>query len=288
MSRFDIAIIGTGPAGLSAALTARARNKNFILFGNSRLSDKINKAHMISNYLGLPDISGDEMQKIFLDQINKKSIKITEQKVTLIYPMDNYFSIQAGTKIYEASSVILASGMVSANTIPGEDNFLGRGVSYCATCDAAFFKEKKVVLIGYSKEAEDEAIFIKEYASEVIYIPMYKDFDENIFNKSNISILHCNPREIQGGLKADTLVTDKDEIKTDGVFIIRESISPGKLIPGLEMSGNHIEVSRDMSTNITGVFAAGDITGTPYQYMKSAGEGNVAALSAVSYLTKLN
>ena len=113
MERFDIAIIGTGPAGLSAALTAKARNKNFILLGSSTLSTKVEKAHTVQNYLGLPKVSGEQMQKTFLAQLTEMDIAITEDRINAVYAMGDYFALQGNSTTYEAKSVILATGMRS-------------------------------------------------------------------------------------------------------------------------------------------------------------------------------
>jgi len=305
MERQDLAIIGTGPAGLSAALTAKARNKSFLLFGSASLSPKVQKAHRIANYLGLPDISGEEMQRIFRAQLSSAGITVTEAKVTLIYPMGGYFSIQAGTEIYEAGAVILAGGMAPQKLLDGEEEFLGRGVSYCATCDAALYRGKSAIVIGYSPEEEAEARFLTEYADKVLYIPMYsREANPEPVAAADpkpvaaadpkpgaaadpgpvVEVRRVKPLAITGRMKADTLVTDEGELHADGIFVLRESVLPGQLVPGLAMDGNHVAVDRSMATNVPGCFAAGDITGTPYQYMKAAGEGNVAALSAVKYL----
>lgn len=284
MERYDIAIIGTGPAGLEAALTAKARNKNFILFGSAGSSEKVKKAHSIANYLGLPQVSGEDMQKTFLAQIAQAGIAITDEKVTLIYPMGEYFSIQSAGGMYEAQTVILAAGMAPAKTYPGESEFLGRGVSYCATCDAALYKGKTTAIIASSPEEEGEVDFMTEYASKVYYFPLYKT-DTQV--KPDVDVRREKPVSIEGGMKVQTLVTDGGTYDVDGVFILRESVSPGQLIPGLEMDGNHVKVERNMATNVAGCFAAGDITGAPYQYIKAAGEGNVAALSAVAYIDAL-
>jgi len=285
MKRYDIAIIGTGPAGLSAALTAKARNKSFLLFGSRSLSPKVQKAHRVLNYLGLPNASGQELQAAFLSQIEGEGIEITEEKATLVYPMGDYFSIQAGSGIYEASAVIIAAGMAPQKLLPGEEEFLGRGVSYCATCDAALYRGKTAAIVGYSPEDEGEARFMREYASKVTYVPMYEGAHEL---GSGIEVVRTSPKEIVGKMKAEKLVTSDGEIAADGFFILRESVPPSQLVPGIAMDKTHIAVGRAMETNVPGCFAAGDITGTPYQYMKSAGEGNVAALSAVKYLDAVN
>ena len=285
MNRYDIAIIGTGPAGLSAALTAKARNKSVLLFGSEKLSDKVAKAHEVNNYLGLPAVTGSQMQQAFLDHINSQGIVITPEKVTMAFPMGDYFSIQtSANQMYEATAVIVASGVIAGKPYPGEEEFLGRGVSYCATCDAALYRDKRAAVIAFSPEEEAEAELLSEFASEVLYFPMYKG---PVHVREGIRIMEEKPEEILGGMKADRLQTRQGSFEVDGVFILRESIAPAQLIPGLELDGSHIRVERDMSTNTPGCFAAGDITGQPYQYIKSAGEGNVAAISAAKYIDNL-
>lgn len=283
-NRYDIAIIGTGPAGVSAAITATIRKKNILLIGQASLSDKVSKAHAIQNYPGLPAVSGQELQKALLDHLASMDIEIHDEKVPLIYPMGSYFALQGAGGNYEATTVILATGVTTGKPFPGEEEFLGRGVSYCATCDAPLYKEKNVVIIGFSPKEEAEADFMAEYASHVTYIPMYKEEPQLA---KGIEVLREKPQSISGAFKADTLTTDQGDHAYDGIFILRDSVSPKQLVPGLELDGPHVKVSRDLSTNIPGCFACGDIAGKPYQYIKSAGEGNVAALSAVSYLDEL-
>ena len=175
MERADIAIIGTGPGGVSAALTAKVRNKNILLIGKKQMSDKVSKAHQIMNYPGLPAVTGADMAKAFEKQLAMMEIDITDSRIGTVYAMGDYFAIQAGEEVLEAKSVILACGVVSGKTLPGEEEMLGRGVSYCATCDACFYKGKKVAVIGYGKDAEHEADFLAEVAAEVLYFPMYQD-----------------------------------------------------------------------------------------------------------------
>ncbi len=285
MARYDIAIIGTGPAGLSAAITAKIRNKSILLIGSADLSAKVQKAHTIQNYLGLPAISGDSLQKSFLEHIQSMDISITDVHVNMIYSMGDYFMLQCGTEIMEASTVILATGVVQGKPYPGEEEYLGKGVSYCATCDAALYKGKTTAVIGFSPREEAEADFMAEYAETVYYIPMYPEEPQV---KDGIKIIHEKPKMVSGSDFVEQLTTDVGSYAVDGVFFLRESISPSKLIPGIEVENNHIKVDRTMATNIPGCFACGDITGRPYQYIKSAGEGNVAALSAVSLIDERN
>lgn len=284
MNKYDIAIIGTGPAGLQASIVARIRNKRILLIGSKDLSIKLTKAHSISNYLGLGTISGEELAKQFKRHLDEFNIEITEDKIQSIYNMGNYYALQGKDTMYEATSVILATGVVSSSQIKGEEECLGRGVSYCATCDAPLYKNKIVIIVGYSKNEEKEAKFLSEIANKIYYLPMYKD---QLNLPSNIEVIYEKPLEI---IKQDNkmkLVTDKNNYVVDGVFILREAINAKTLVPGLEVNGPHIIVDRLMCTNLPGLFACGDIVGLPYQYIKSAGEGNIAALSAVNYLDEI-
>jgi thioredoxin reductase (NADPH) len=282
--RYDIAIIGSGPAGLSAALNAKIRNKNFILFGTKELTSRLTKAHEINNYLGFYKKSGKELQEEFSNHLSEMDIEITEEKINSIYAMGDYFGLMVNEKMYEATAVILATGVQYGKLFDGEERLLGKGVGYCATCDAPLYKNKVVTIIAYNKNEEEEANFIASIASKVYYIPMYK---EKIDVDSSIEIINDTPLEMVGQEKVSKLKLKKTEINTDGIFILRDSISPGQLVPGLKIVDNHIEVNRLMKTNINGCFAAGDVVGKPYQYIKAAGEGNIAALSAVSYVDEI-
>ena len=133
MARWDIAIIGTGPAGVSAALTAKNRNKSILLLGSGEMSEKVAKAHEIRNYPGLPFVKGADMAAAFRDQLDRMEIAITEKRVGAVYAMGDFFALQVGEDMEEAEAVILATGVVQAKPLPGEEEFLGRGVSYCAT-----------------------------------------------------------------------------------------------------------------------------------------------------------
>ena len=284
MERYDIAIIGTGPAGLSAAITATIRNKKVLLLGSRDLSGKLSKAHEIQNYLGFPAVKGEDLAAAFQKHIAEMGISITEKRVSAVYAMGDYFALQAGEDMVEATAVILATGVVQGKPLPGEEELLGRGVSYCATCDAPLYRGKTAAVIGYSPREEAEAAFLSEVCTEVLYFPVYKE-ETDLPESVRVIREKVTGVENQDGKR---LVRTADNSYTvDGVFILREAVSPGQLVPGLPTEGPHVTVNRKMEAGIPGVFACGDIVGTPYQYIKSAGEGNVAALSAVSYLDGL-
>lgn len=282
MKRYDIAIVGTGPGGLEAAITAKIRNKDIILFGNKDLSLKITKAAEIKNYLGFPDITGENLARAYTEHLQKMDININYSRINAVYAMGDYFVLQSAEEMFEAKSVIISTGVVTGKTVPGENENLGNGVSYCATCDAALYKGKETIVVGYSSKEEDEVIFLAERAKKVTYIALYKNVP---FLGENIEVVEGSlPREIIKNEDKITLITNKDSYTADGIFFLRDAVSPDKLVPGLLIEEGHISVDRSMRTNIEGIFACGDITGKPYQYIKAAGEGNVAALSAVSYL----
>ncbi|NFH80657.1 NAD(P)/FAD-dependent oxidoreductase [Clostridium botulinum] len=282
--RYDVAIIGSGPAGLSAALNAKIRNKKFIIFGSSNLSSKLERAPKINNYLGFYGISGEDLKEKFLNHIKSMKIDIKNERINNIYAMGEYFTLMGNEEIYESSTVIIATGVEYTKALEGEEEFLGKGVGYCATCDAPLYKNKTVSIISYHKEGEKDANYVSELAETVYYIPMYRgEYDIN----DKITIIEDKPVKIIGEEKVEKLILKENNLITEGIFLLKDSISPKELVPGLKILNGYVEVKRNMETNIKGCFAAGDCTGKPYQYIKAAGEGNIAVLSAVAYLDSL-
>ena len=282
--RYDIAVIGTGPAGVSAAITAKIRNKSVLLLGSAALSPKISKAHRIDNYPGLPSVTGEELAERLKAHLDSLGISVTEKQVGAVYSMGDHFALQAGEDMLEARAVIAATGVVQGKTLAGEDRFLGRGVSYCATCVAQLCKGRTVAVIGQSADSAEEAEYLAEVVDKVYYFPAGGGIPEA---RENITVVNEKPAEIVGDKAVTKLVTDGGEYEVYCVFVLRDAVMPDKLIPGVETDGAHIVVDNEMRTNIAGLFACGDIAGKPYQYIKAAGQGNIAALSAVGYLNKV-
>lgn len=278
---YDIAVIGKGPAGVSAAINGNVRNKSVILFGGD--SKKVLSSPSIPNYPGLPDIKGSSLVEMLSDHLGKTNTVLSSKKVNAVYSMDNYFTIQAETEMYEAKTVILAAGVDFKKSIENEDTFLGMGISYCATCDAPLYKGKKVTVIGYNQESLDETKFLSEVCEKVYFVPLVKG-DYQFSN--NVEIVKDVPVRFDGNMKAEKLVLQNSEIAADGFFVIKDSYPLTTLIPGLEVDGPHVIVNKNMETNIQGLFAAGDVTGKPYQIAKAIGEGQVASLTAVEYVSK--
>lgn len=283
---YDCIIIGSSVAGISAAINLKIRNKDFLLIGSKDFSAKVQKAELIQNYVGMPSLSGCELSDALTSHLEEMNIQITEARVNSIVRMGDKFMLSAGSDMYEAKSIILATGVEFSKKIEGEEEFLGRGVSYCATCDGFFYRGKTIAVVGSSKEAEKELDYLAELAGKVYYFPLYK-LDEDVNIRENIEVVTERPVRLIGEERVSAIV-DKTgaEHRIDGVFFLKDALVPSTLLKGLEDDGMHIIVDRQMRTNIPGCFACGDCTGRPYQYMKAAGEGNIAAHSVVEFLTK--
>lgn len=285
MKRYDAAVIGSGPAGLEAAINLKIRKKSFLLFGTPELSNKITTAPRIDNYLGFPSISGRELQERFTEHLQKMEISVLPEQVQMVYAMGDYFSLATTATTYEAKTVILAPGTFSAKLFPGEGEFLGKGVGYCATCDAPLYKGKKVAVLGYTEESVHEANYLAEIAAKVFYVPVKKT---EILPKDPVEVVEGKVTGVEGDTVVRRLLLEQGLLEVDGVFILRETVAPASLMPGLAIENGFIKVDAHMATNYPGCFAAGDCTGKPHQYMRAAGQGQTAALNAAAYLDILN
>jgi len=279
---YDIAVIGRGPAGVSAAINASIRNKSIVMFGKD--SKKVISSPIIHNYPALPAIKGTSLSDQMFEHLKTTKAVLSDKHVTAIYSMGNSFTIQAEDEMIEAKTVILTVGVDFKKSIEGEDIFLGMGVSYCATCDAPLYKGKKVCVVGYNKESIEETKFLSEICDKVYYVPI---IDEDFSFNDNVEIIKDIPLSFEGVKHANKLRLKNSLIEADGFFVLKDSYPIGTLVPGIEIDGAHVLVNRHMETNIKGLYAAGDVTGKPYQISKATGEGQMAALSAVEMLNKL-
>lgn len=284
MKKVDIAIIGSGPAGISAALNAQIRNKSFYLFGSASLSDKVQRSECISNYPALTNLSGSDFNNHLNEQLSNMNITVTEKRITGIYKMKNYFALLSDEEEFDADTIIIATGVEAVKPIANERELLGRGVSYCATCDGNLYKDKTIAVVCDNEPMEEEVAYLTGLASKVYYMPLFKN---SSFTAENTEVLTSPVTEIIGQDRVSGILCKNGEkIDVDGVFFLKQSISPSILLKGLETEDGHVAVNRKMETNIKGCFAAGDCTGTPYQIAKAVGEGNIAAHSAFKYLAE--
>ena len=281
---YDVAIIGAGPAGLSAALTLKLHNKSILWFGSRDLSQKVERSERIANYPGVPMTSGTDLNKLFQKQMDEMGFELTDRMVTMITPAGKAFMLLADNEIFEAKTVILCSGAAQAKGFPGEAELLGRGVSYCATCDGFLYKGKTIAVYCGAKRYEHEVADLAGFASEVHLFTPYADSEIAL---PNVRRLSSPIKAVNGGMRVESLtLADGSTLPVDGIFILRSAIAPSTLIQGLQMDGPHVLVNRRQETNVPGFYAAGDITGRPYQITKAVGEGNVAAHSVMEYLTE--
>lgn len=282
---FDVAIIGSGPAGISSAINCKIRNKSIVLFGQNELSHKVEISEKINNYPGLPNISGKELNAKMREHLDSMGIEITEERITGIYNMKGKFTLLANRKMFEARSVILCLGAETIKPLPNERELLGRGVSYCATCDGMLYKDKKIAVFCDNADGEEEVEYLSDLASEVYYSHKFS----SKIDKANITHLKSRITAVSGDGKVSGIeLADGTNLDVDGVFFIKQAVSADVLLNKLEVQNGSIVVDKNMKTSIDGCFAAGDCTGTPYQIAKAVGEGNIAAHSAVKYLSELD
>lgn len=266
----DVIVIGGGPAGVSAALTAKHRAKSVLVISNPAEESYLWKAEKIENYPGVPDCTGEELCTIFNKQLEDAGIQIVTGRVLSAMPVSNGFFVTTGKEDFQSRALILAFGVVQQAAYPGEEKYLGKGVSYCATCDGMLYRGKKVAVIGLNSEAEEEADVLRKMGCEVEYFDLKR----------------AKKYEIRGDEFVNELVADGEGFEVSCVFILRSTIAPSSFMPGLTVENGHIAVDAEMKTPITGVYAAGDCTGRPYQLARAAGQGNMAAISASAYLDK--
>ena len=277
----DIIIIGAGPAGLSAAVNAVTRGKTVRIFSNRE--NYLSKAERVDNHLGFYHASGKELMDKFKEHAEAMGIKIEKGMAVNILSFGESFMVNINGEISESKKIILAMGISKIKELPGEDKLLGSGVSYCATCDAMLYKNKKAVVWDQSKDAWEEANVLQSIGSNVTFISN-KPEPEHLSN--DIKFIKGTITEIIGENTVEAVNTGNEVIKTDAVFMLRDAVAPSALIDGLELDGNFININKHMETNIPGVYAAGDITGKPLQLSKAISEGLIAAQHAALQIDK--
>ena len=266
---YDILVIGGGPAGLSAAVNARARGRSVLVVSNPLKENPLWPAERVDNYPGLPGVSGAELLKELRRHAEQAGAEFVTGRALSSVRMPEDWYVSVGPDMYNAKAVVLAAGVARGKKFPGEAEFLGRGVSYCATCDGMLYRDKDVAVLGYSDSARQEAEFLERIGCRVTY-----------FNRPK----NC---EIRGDDKARSVICDGRRAEVDCVFILRPTLAPTDLFPGLETEKGYVAVDRRMATNLPGIFAAGDCTGGPLQVAKAVGEGLIAGQSAAAYVSDL-
>lgn len=278
---YDMVILGCGPAGMSAAINATIRNKKVIVIGGNPCSPPMHRAQKIDNYLGIPSIAGAQLLDHFMEHCRQMDIEFLYDKAELVSDTGNGYQILVGDHMIQCTAIILATGVPYRSTLPREEELLGKGLGYCATCDGPLYRNKDVMIVSHNAEGEAEANFMAEICQKVYYIPLYK---EPGAMDGRVQVLAGKPVEIMGADQVEGVkMKDGQLVAVDGLFVLGGETAPDRLIPGLAIEAGHIQVNRQQMTNLPGVYAAGDCTGKPYQVAKSVGEGQVAGLEASRY-----
>ena len=262
---YDVLVIGGGPAGLSAAINVRARGRSTLVVSNPLEENPLWRAENVDNYLGLPGRSGAELLTAMHRHAQQAGADFLTGKVLSSVQMPDAWYVSVGPDMYNARAVVLAAGVARGRKFPGEAELLGRGVSYCATCDGMLYRGRRVAVLGYSGTARKEAAFLQEIGCTVTY------FD------------HPKRCEIQGTDRVGSITCDGRTVPVEGVFILRPTMAPTELFPGLAVEQGYVTVDRRMATSLPGLFAAGDCTGGPLQVSKAVGEGLIAGQSAAAW-----
>jgi len=293
---YDVIILGTGPAGLQAAIHA-ARKKVSVLVMGKETKSSLFHAH-VENFCCIFNITGEEMLRSGRQQAANFGAELLEEDVLNIKPDGPHFKIiaESGTELH-CSSLIVATGTARNKLgVPGEKKFLGRGVSYCVECDANFFKGQEVAVVGGASAAVGGALSLLSYAKTVHLVSEKLEVADALASdlKKSAVVIHENAgvKEITGdGGVRRVILTDGSAIAVSGVFIELGARGVMELAAhiGIRLDDEmrYIETSKKMETSVPGVFAAGDICGPPWQMAKAVGEGCIAGIEAAAYAKKL-
>ena len=279
---YDVVIIGAGPAGISASLYAKRANLNVLIiyYGESNLE----KATKIDNYYGFIDgISGADLYKNGIEQAKKLGVEVKNFEVLGIDYMQDAFNIKTESGNFETKTVILATGNKKIRpNINGIEEFEGKGISYCAICDAFFYRNKNVAVIGNGKFAVNEAEELSHVVNKVSILTNGLDKPESDFEVNTKRINSINGKE----KVTDIEFEDGSKIDVDGVFIALGEAGASDFAKtlGILQNGDNIKINEKMETNVPGIYACGNVTGGLLQVCKAVYEGAEAGLSAVNYI----
>ncbi len=294
---YDVVILGTGPAGLQAAIHAARAKVSVLVMGREHKSS-LYKAH-VENYCCITGISGQELLQQGVRQASDSGAHFLHEDVIKTSQEDDRFIILTeNERNIKTRALIMAMGITRNRLgVPGEKEFLGKGVSYCVDCDANFYKGAKVAIVGDESAAVSGALTLLFYAEEVHLVSNRLQVSDRLdyqIRESDVNIhLGCKVKEIVGLDNVDGLIMDDDQrLNVDGVFIETGAKGAVELAATLgvaldEEKFQYIVTDKQQQTNVSGIYAAGDICGPPWQMAKAVGEGCVAGLSATKYAKKL-
>ena len=298
---YDIIIIGAGPAGLTSGIYAGRQNSKTLIIDKGITGGLGLEVPEMENYPGIPNINGMTLIKDTKEQCLKYNVDIHEFEEIINIEKGEKFTVSTNKDTYTTSSIIIATGSTHRKlTVPGEEEYLGRGVSYCATCDGMFFNNKEVLVVGGGNTATQEAIYLSNLGCKVSIVHRRDElrsqrYLQDLIKEKNINVIwNSNVIEIKGNEKVESVIL-KDtggkisEVKTDAVFVAIGDIPQneiGKLL-NVELDENgYIITDKEQKTNIPYVYSAGDVTGGVKQWIVACGEGAIASTSAFNDLQK--
>jgi len=291
MKGFDVAVIGSGPSGIQAAIHSSRKKASTVLLGKP--SGSAMSGTHVENYFGIPGkADGDGLLRTGIAQaVSFGAVHIPESVTSLSVTPEGFRAVLEGGGEVTARAVILATGVSRVKLgIPGEKEFFGKGVSYCAVCDCSFYKGLKVAVIGGEAEAASSAEMMTRYASEVFWVSddiRAADYAVGKAEAAGVRIIRLKPVSIGGGERVDSLnLSDGSSLRVDGVFIELGARSAAELAMDVDLMpevDDTIAVDGSCATTVPGVFACGDITGRPWQVARAVGQGAQTGLSAADY-----
>lgn len=296
MLNTDVVIIGAGPAGLTAATYLARSSHSFVLIEKDAPGGRLNTLPEIENYPGFKSVSGMELANAFIDSASALGIETTYGNVMSVYKDGDYFVTKNDMESYQSKAIIVATGITFAPSIKGEKEFLGKGVSYCATCDGRFFKGKVMAVYGNGDEAMQEALYLAPLSSKLIFICPNKIKGNDklvsaLHNSANVEILEdSSVNEIKGENKVSSILVNDKEVAVEAIFPLNGPKSASGFLSNLnlEMNKGFVKTDNEQKTSVEGLFAAGDILDKKLrQVVTAAGEGATAATSAIKYLNGL-
>jgi thioredoxin reductase (NADPH) len=297
---YDLIVLGGGPTAIGCAIYAKRFAMDVLIIGKI-YGGLIATTHVVENYPAISSISGQGLMEMFKEHMNSLNIPYISDEIKAIEKVDDHFELHSFFQNFKAYSICIATGSIRRKLgIPGENEFAGRGVSYCATCDGPFYKDKVVCVIGGSDSAAKEALFLAQNTSKVYMIYRGEDIRAEPINKKKVLendkieiIYKTNVVEIVGEGKVKSIVLDNGgKLEVDGVFIEIGSNPNSEIAKHIGVKVNEkeeIKINRKSETNIPGIFAAGDVADAPFkQAITGVAEGVIAAYSAFDYVKEMN
>lgn len=284
---YDSIIIGKGPAGISAGIYIKRAGLNVLIIGKD--GGALEKTNKIDNYYGFVNtISGKELLNNGINQAIRLGIQVETDEVVGLEYDENYIVKTRNNEFYSKSLIIATGTKRNTPNIKGIAEYEGKGVSYCAICDAFFYRNKEVVVLGEGDYALSEAKELSKVANKVTILTNGKELIENrSIDTENIEVDNRSIKEVVGEVTVNKVrFSDNSELSTHGVFVAIGTASSTDLARklGILVENNNIIVDENMSTNIQGVFACGDCTGGLLQISKAVYEGSKAGLKTVTYI----